>query len=41
MNSQRPKVAKLNVGTIVGIDDYHYETKQSWLDRLRSLFTKR
>ena len=40
-NSRRPKVAKLNVGTIAGIDDYHYETKQSWLDRLPSLFTKR
>ncbi len=41
MNSQRPKVKKLNVGTIVGIDNYHYDSKKSRLDNLRSLFNKR
>lgn len=40
INSQRLKVAKLNVGTIVGVDDYHYEPKKSWLDRLQSIFVK-
>ncbi len=40
MNSQRPKVAKLNVGTIVGVNDYRYEPKKNWLDKLQSIFIK-
>ena len=46
MNCQRPKVTKLNVGHIIGVDEYTVdeytkeETHQSWRDRLFSFFFK-
>ena len=47
MNCQRPKVTKLNVAHIIGIDEYtvdEYTKKDvidlSWRERLRSFFSK-
>ncbi len=41
-NYQRPRVAKLNTGHIIRVDEYtEYIPKLSWREKIRSIFTKR
>ncbi len=41
-NYQRPRVARLNTGHIIRVDEYtEYIPKLSWREKIRSIFTKR
>lgn len=40
-NYQRPRVAKLNTGHIIGVEEYtKYVRKLTWFEKIRSLFAK-
>ena len=41
VNCQLPKVAKLNTGHFIGVEEYtKYVRKLTWFEKIRSLFTK-